>query len=58
MLHAENKDVEEYCTILLDKSKFKTFKYAVKHHYWYQMYLDDLPAWALVGDFGESIAVI
>ena len=34
--------------------KLDAFKYAVKHHYWYQMYLDDMPMWALVGDYGES----
>jgi transmembrane 9 superfamily protein 3 len=43
-----------YCSVQLDESKFKALHYAVKHHYWYQMYLDDLPMWALVGDFGEG----
>ena len=33
----------------LDAPKFKAFQYAVKHHYWYQMYIDDMPMWALVG---------
>ena len=28
----------------------KTFLYAVKNHYWYQMYLDDLPIWGMVGE--------
>jgi len=50
----ENKPTHEYCSIHLDKSTLKVFKYAIKHHYWYQMYLDDLPAWALVGDYGEG----
>ena len=27
----------------------QAFQYAVKHHYWYQMYIDDMPMWALVG---------
>ena len=24
--------------------------YAVKNNYWYQMYIDDLPVWGIVGD--------
>lgn len=32
----------------------KAFVYAVRNHYWYQAYMDDLPMWALVGDFGDG----
>ena len=32
----------------------KTFLYAVKNHYWYQMYLDDLPIWGIVGEIEEK----
>eukprot|EP00039_Didymoeca_costata_P000569 m.46252 g.46252 ORF g.46252 m.46252 type:complete len:596 (+) comp10350_c0_seq2:1624-3411(+) len=46
--------VENICEVVLDERKLNAFKYAVKHHYWYQMYIDDLPMWALVGDFGEG----
>ena len=35
----------EFCQVLLDETKLKSFLYAVKNHYWYQMYLDDLPVW-------------
>lgn len=35
----------EYCEKKLDKEKYQAFEYAVKNHYWYQMYLDDLPVW-------------
>ena len=28
--------------------------YAVKNHYWYQMYIDDLPIWGIVGDIEED----
>ena len=32
--------------------------YAVKNHYWYQMYVDDLPIWGIVGDIdGENMFV-
>lgn len=34
-----------YCEIELDKVKRDAFVYAIKNHYWYQMYIDDLPIW-------------
>ena len=38
----------------LDPGVLKTFLYAVKNHYWYQMYLDDLPIWGIVGEIEEK----
>ena len=38
----------------LDPGVLKTFLYAVKNHYWYQMYLDDLPIWGIVGEIDEK----
>eukprot|EP00053_Salpingoeca_punica_P013638 m.123412 g.123412 ORF g.123412 m.123412 type:complete len:590 (+) comp16249_c0_seq1:245-2014(+) len=54
MKFMEDQAQTEYCSIELDESRFKALQYAIKNHYWYQMYLDDLPMWALVGDFGEG----
>ena len=34
-----------YCDIELDKAKRDAFVYAINNHYWYQMYIDDLPIW-------------
>lgn len=34
-----------YCDIDLDKAKRDAFVYAINNHYWYQMYIDDLPIW-------------
>lgn len=45
---------QEFCHVQLDDHKLKAFEYAVKHHYWYQMYIDDMPMWALVGDHGDG----
>ncbi|XP_039272977.2 transmembrane 9 superfamily member 3-like [Styela clava] len=50
----ENVQMVKYCTVDLDKKKYETFVYAVKNHYWYQMYMDDLPIWGIVGEIGES----
>lgn len=40
----------KYCTIALGSDQLEAFVYAVKNHYWYQMYLDDLPIWGIVGE--------
>ncbi|CAB3367735.1 transmembrane 9 superfamily member 3 [Cloeon dipterum] len=43
-----------YCEIELTDDKQKAFVYAVKNHYWYQMYIDDLPIWGIVGESEEN----
>lgn len=37
------------CNQVLTEDNAQTFRYAVSQHYWYQMYLDDLPVWGMVG---------
>jgi len=44
----------EYCQIKLTAEQQKAFLYAVKNHYWYQMYLDELPIWGIVGEIDEK----
>jgi len=44
----------EYCQIQLTDEKANTLLYAVKNHYWYQMYLDDLPIWGIVGEIDDK----
>ncbi|KAK2715841.1 hypothetical protein QYM36_010416 [Artemia franciscana] len=39
-----------YCEITLTSESLRAFIYAVKNHYWYQMYIDDLPVWGVVGE--------
>jgi transmembrane 9 superfamily protein 3 len=43
-----------YCQVNLDAENLQTFLYAVKNHYWYQMYMDDLPIWGIVGEIDEK----
>ncbi|KAL5250004.1 hypothetical protein ACHWQZ_G015923 [Mnemiopsis leidyi] len=43
-----------YCRQTLTKKDNKLLMYAIKNHYWYQMYLDDLPIWAIVGEQNEK----
>ncbi|KAF2975767.1 hypothetical protein EK904_011572 [Melospiza melodia maxima] len=43
-----------YCEVDLDKGRRDAFVYAIKNHYWYQMYIDDLPIWGIVGEADEN----
>ena len=44
----------KYCSVELTEDKYNHFVYAVKNHYWYQMYIDDLPIWGIVGEIDEK----
>lgn len=46
--------ITPYCEVGLSDESLKAFTYAVKNHYWYQMYLDDLPIWGVVGEIGDA----
>ncbi|XP_058789177.1 transmembrane 9 superfamily member 3 [Phymastichus coffea] len=41
---------KEYCKIDLNEESYKAFVYAVRNQYWYQMYIDNLPIWGVVGE--------
>lgn len=45
----EDASQTEVCMVELNDEKLKAFVYAVKNQYWYQMYIDDLPIWGVVG---------
>jgi transmembrane 9 superfamily protein 3 len=46
------KDIpqKQYCEVELTENVYKAFAYAIRNHYWYQMYIDDLPIWGIVGE--------
>ena len=50
------KDIpqKQYCEVELTEKVYKAFIYAIRNHYWYQMYLDDLPVWGIVGEVDSS----
>ena len=39
------------CTLAIDKAVELEFIDAVRHLYWYQVYMDDLPQWGMVGEW-------
>jgi transmembrane 9 superfamily protein 3 len=50
------KDVPKtlICKLAIDKSVELEFIDAVKELYWYQVYLDDLPQWGMVGEWARD----
>jgi hypothetical protein len=38
------------CVTKLDANDVKKFKRAIRHHYWYEFVMDDLPIWGFVGE--------
>ncbi|KAI3384256.1 hypothetical protein SNEBB_002282 [Seison nebaliae] len=45
---------KSFCDIDLTQLKLDAFKYAIENDYWYQTYIDDLPAWAIVGEYVDD----
>ena len=37
------------CDSVLNDGQAATFKKAVKKHYWYELFMDELPVWGFVG---------
>lgn len=43
-----DKQKADICEITLSHESYDAFTYAIKNHYWYQMFIDDLPIWGLL----------
>ncbi|GBG81452.1 hypothetical protein CBR_g32443 [Chara braunii] len=42
------------CTVNVEDDIEKQFKYAIENHYYYELFMDDLPIWGLVGLTSEN----
>jgi len=49
-----NQEKSTICTMKLDAQKMKYLIEGVEQHYWFSMYLDDLPIWGMVGELIAS----
>lgn len=47
---SHNIDREDICDMVLDKDAAAQFELAVDRQYWYELVLDDLPMWGMVGE--------
>lgn len=46
----ENIDKEDVCDLILNQASAAEFELAVDRQYWYELFLDDLPMWGMVGE--------
>merc|ERR1711865_711225 len=55
---SDNKDTERVsmCTVELKADSAASFEFAISRQYWYQLYVDELPVWAMVGESTPSEA--
>jgi transmembrane 9 superfamily protein 3 len=49
-MRAENVIEKPICKMTLDEAGAQLMAYAVSNHYWYQLFLDELPVWGMVGE--------
>jgi transmembrane 9 superfamily protein 3 len=49
-----NRDRADMCKVDLNEDMASSFDFAVARQYWYQLYLDELPVWAMVGEVAEA----
>jgi len=48
--YQRNVNREDVCDIMLDAASAAEFELAVDQQYWYELILDDLPMWGMVGE--------
>lgn len=44
------------CSQKLSNEDVGEFTYAIQHHYWYELFMDDLPVWGFVGELRAAAA--
>jgi len=47
----EPQSMSKVCDMHINNDAEEIFTEAVKEHYWYQMYIDELPVWGMVGEY-------
>jgi transmembrane 9 superfamily protein 3 len=49
-LFGVDKETTTLCAEVLTQANVRQFKKAIKKHYWYEFFMDDLPIWGFVGE--------
>jgi putative heme iron utilization protein len=55
---ADDVDTAFICRMTIDEAGAQLLSYAVSNHYWYQMFIDELPVWGMVGEIVADEDVI
>jgi len=53
VLYKKEQTLVKFCSVKLTEQDFNAFSYALRNRYWYQIYVDDLPIWGIVGEVGD-----
>jgi len=53
VLFKKDQPLVKFCSVKLTEQDFNAFSYALRNRYWYQIYVDDLPIWGIVGEVGD-----
>jgi transmembrane 9 superfamily protein 3 len=51
----EDKEPTIICAKSFTDKELEQMRYAVTHEFWYQLFLDDLPIWGMVGEGTDNI---
>jgi transmembrane 9 superfamily protein 3 len=54
----QDVDHAPVCSMPLDEQSAQLMAFAVSNHYWYQMFVDELPVWGMVGEIVADEDVI
>lgn len=54
VLFKRDTALKKFCSVRLTEQDFNAFSYALRNRYWYQIYVDDLPVWGIVGEVGDG----
>lgn len=46
---------KKVCDMVIDDEVAAVMTEAVKNHYWYQLYVDELPIWGMVGEYVKDV---
>jgi transmembrane 9 superfamily member 3 len=39
-----------FCNVVLDHDEYESLKEAISRHYWFELFIDELPVWGFVGE--------
>jgi len=46
-----DQELTQICELHIGEKEAERFTNAVQNHYWYQMYIDELPIWGMLGEY-------
>merc|ERR1719210_3221358 len=54
----QETEKQQICNMVLTAEKAKALSTMINDNYWYQLYIDDLPIWAFVGEHSKALSTM